>query len=140
MRTIFADAGYWIAISNPRDQWHDRAMAVNEQLGDFRIVTTQMVLVEFLNYMGSRGPRRREAALLTLRRLNDNDGVEVVGQSIAQFDSAVEFYTSRMDKSWSLTDCASFSLMEERNIRQALAHDQDFVQAGFVALLRESGR
>lgn len=137
MKTIFADAGYWIAISNPRDQWHDRAMAVNEQLGDFQIVTTQMVLVEFLNYMSSRGPRRREAALLALKRLNDSAGVEVVGQSIAQFNSAVDFYTSRMDKPWSLTDCASFLLMEERNIWEALAHDQDFAQAGFVALLKE---
>jgi predicted nucleic acid-binding protein len=40
------------------------------------------------------------------------------------------------DKEWSLTDCASFEIMRERGLTEALAHDQHFVQAGFVALLR----
>ena len=33
-------------------------------------------------------------------------------------------------------DSASFLVMEERNITEALAYDRDFEQAGFVALLR----
>ena len=41
------------------------------------------------------------------------------------------------DQTWSLTDCASFLVMEERNITEALAYDPDFEQAGFTALLRE---
>ena len=45
-------------------------------------------------------------------------------------------YSSRLDQSWSLVDCSSFVLMEERGIRDALAYDVDFVQAGFNALLR----
>lgn len=36
-------------------------------------------------------------------------------------------------------DCASFLVMEELDITEALAYDRDFEQAGFVALLRESG-
>jgi predicted nucleic acid-binding protein len=40
------------------------------------------------------------------------------------------------DKSWSLTDCASFLIMEEMQITVALAHDRHFVQAGFQTLLR----
>ena len=57
-------------------------------------------------------------------------------QTSAQFDAAVDRYASRLDKNWSLTDCASFILMEEMDITEALAHDRDFEQAGFVALLR----
>ena len=38
---------------------------------------------------------------------------------------------------WNVTDCASFLIMEERGITKALTHDRDFVQAGFLALLRE---
>ena len=45
-------------------------------------------------------------------------------------------YGSRLDQTWSLTDCASFLVMEQRGITDALAHDRDFEQAGFVALLR----
>ena len=50
----------------------------------------------------------------------------------------MERYASRSDQSWSLTDCASFLVMEERNITDALAYDRDFEQAGFRALLREN--
>ena len=39
-------------------------------------------------------------------------------------------------QTWILTDCASFLVMEERNITEALAYDRDFEQAGFTALLR----
>ena len=45
-------------------------------------------------------------------------------------------YRQMLDKEWSLTDCASFALMKERGIAEALAHDRHFEQAGFVALLR----
>ena len=53
-----------------------------------------------------------------------------------QFRAALTFYRERPDKSWSLVDCASFLIMNEKGIREALAHDHHFEQAGYVALLR----
>ena len=136
MRTVFADSGYWIAMCNPSDELHPEAAGVTEGLGPCRIVTSQMVLVEFLNYMGGRGQSLREKAMTVVTRLTDTSSVEVVPQTRDQFDEAAEMYSSRSDKGWSLTDCASFILMEQMNIPEALAHDRDFEQAGFVALLR----
>ena len=52
MRTVFADTGYWIAMSNPRDQWYENAKSATARLGSVRIVTSQMVLVEFLKLYG----------------------------------------------------------------------------------------
>ena len=65
--------------------------------------------------------------------------MEIIPQSSAQFDSALDFYSSRMDQDWGLTDCASFLIMQERNIHQALAADHHFAQAGFVAPLEQDG-
>jgi predicted nucleic acid-binding protein len=48
----------------------------------------------------------------------------------------LELHSRRADKEWSLTDCISFFVMQERGIHQALAHDHHFEQAGFEALLR----
>ena len=137
MRTLFADTGYWIAMSNPHDDLHGKASTVIKQLGICRIVTSQMVLVEFLNYMSSYGQHLRRVAVSVVNELEKDPGVEIIPQTESQFDSAVAHYASRSDKGWSLTDCASFVLMEERHIPEALAHDKNFEQAGFVALLRE---
>ena len=136
MRTLFADSGYYIALLNPRDQWHEKAKTVTAQLGNVRVVTSQMVFVEFLNFMGGRGQQLRESAWSALRDFAENPDVEIVPQSSAPFDSAVDLYNSRPDQRWSLTDCASFLLMDSQNIQEALAYDRDFEQAGFVALLR----
>ena len=138
MRQVFADAGYWIAMLNLRDELHDNAVAVTEHLGEFGIVTTEMVLVEVLNFMAGAGEDRRKLASRMVERLEGSPDVEVVPQTGAQFRAAVARFASTADQRWSLTDCASFLVLEERNITEALAYDRDFEQAGFVALLREN--
>ena len=69
--------------------------------------------------------------------LERDTDVVVVPQADAQFTAALERYASQADQTWGLTDCASFLVMEERTITEALAYDRDFEQAGFTALLRE---
>ena len=140
MGKVFADAGYWIALWNPRDTLHPRALSVADALGTTHVVTTQMVLTETLDAMAGMGEFRRRLAIGMIHNLEADPTVEVVPQTDAQFRAAVERYATRSDQRWSLTDCASFLVMEERNISEALAYDRDFEQAGFVALLRENER
>jgi predicted nucleic acid-binding protein len=137
MRVVFADAGYWIAMLIPGDELHGKAETVTRQLWPCQIVTTEMVLVELLNFASGRGKNIRGLAAQTVKGLRTDPSVEVVAQTSGQFDEAIDRYASRLDQQWSATDCASFLLMEERHIGEALAHDHDFVQAGFVALLQE---
>ena len=96
-----------------------------------------MVVTEVLNYVSRGGEYLRSLAVQMVRELEDNPDVEIVPQTDTQFRTAVERYASRSDQRWSLTDCASFLLMEERGITEALAFDRDFEQAGFIALLRD---
>ena len=140
MRSVFADSGYFIARLNRRDELHERAAAVAESLAPFRMVTTQMVLVEILNHVTNWGEHPRRLATELVHELQNDPYTEIVPQTAIQFGTAFERYENRPDQKWSLTDCASFLLMEGRNIVEALAHDHDFEQAGFVALLRENGR
>ena len=51
MRTLFADAGYWIALLYSGDQLHERATTVAAGLEPVAIVTTQMALAEALNHL-----------------------------------------------------------------------------------------
>ena len=132
----FADAGYWIALWNPRDALHQKAMALANSFEETHVVTTQMVLTEALNGMAGIGDFWRTFAAQRVQELETNPYVEVISQTDAQFRIAVERYAARSDQTWSLPDCASFLIMEQRGITEALAHDRDFEQAGFAALLR----
>jgi uncharacterized protein len=49
MERVFADTGYWVALLNPRDDLHQRATAISRDYTSKQIVTSEMVLVEFLN-------------------------------------------------------------------------------------------
>ena len=133
---LFADSGYWIALWNPEDALHHRAVALAEASGSSAVVTTQLVLIEALNFMAGMGLSRRGYAVRMAQDLEDDPDVEVVPLSDAQFRAALERYAARPDQRWSVTDCASFLVMEERGITEALAYDRDFEQAGFTALLR----
>jgi hypothetical protein len=48
MERVFGDAGYWIARLNSRDDLHNSATAVVRDCRPGQIVTSEMVLTEFL--------------------------------------------------------------------------------------------
>ena len=136
MNELFADAGYWIALFHPRDRLHSKALVVSQSIGRRRIVTSQAVLTEFLNHFAAFGAQFREKAVQVVQSLRQSSQVEIIEQSPARFEAALALYAKRPDKAWGLTDCDSFLLMQQRGITEVLAHDEHFIQAGFIALLR----
>jgi uncharacterized protein len=136
MTRIFADTSYWIAILNPRDALHKKAVAFSEVHSSDQIVTTEMILTEFLNGFSEQGQSLRRAAGTFVEGLREKPNVYIFPQTSKQFDRALGRYQAMSDKRWSLTDCASFLLMESEGIRTALTHDHHFLQAGYQALLR----
>jgi predicted nucleic acid-binding protein len=136
MERVFADTGYWIALLNPRDDLHEKASATSRDYTSEQIVTTEMVLAEFLNSFSEYGPRLRQAAARAVVSLRDASEIIIVPQTSQLFEKALQRYRDMADKSWSLTDCASFLIMEEGQITSALTHDRHFAQAGFRTLLR----
>jgi uncharacterized protein len=136
MRSVFADTGYWIAVVNPRDGLHDKAITVGKQLGPSTIITSDMVLTEVLNMLAESGAQLRDVAVKAVQAIKADNRIEVVPQPRRLFQAAFDLYSKRPDKEWSLTDCASFVIMTERKISDALTHDKHFEQNGFAALLR----
>ena len=137
MSEIFADSGYWIALASPEDGLHRRALAAAERHSNRKIVTTEMVLTELFAHMSKMGRNARNRAVRTFENIRADPNIEIVPQTHEQFKAAVDRYAERLDQRWSLTDCASFLLMEDRGIFEALAHDRDFARAGFIPLMRD---
>jgi len=135
MKLVFADTSYWLALISVDDHLHSRVVKITEELSGAQFVSSEMVFTELLN-SASRTRRLRSGAAELLDYARNEPRILVIPQSPAQFDAALVRYKQATDKEWSLTDCASFVIMQERGIRQALTHDRHFEQAGFEALLR----
>ena len=133
MIRTFADSFYLLALFNGRDAAHERAIAVSQQLQGI-LVTTDWVLVETLDALSD--PLNRSGCTSFIEDLRKSSRVEIEPASRSAFDAGWELYRRRPDKDWSLTDCISFVVMQDKGISDALTGDHHFEQAGFRPLLR----
>lgn len=135
MTEIFVDSVAWIALINTRDSLHSKTKSVFLELrgANYRFVTTEFVLLELANALSAPGVRDKAAFFID--GLGQYEDVEIVGASTELFSSGFDLYRKRPDKEWSLVDCISFVVMENRRISEAFTEDRHFEQAGFVKLL-----
>jgi len=137
MRKIFLDTFYLKALADRGDNAHRLAISMVARLGNFRGVTSEMVLTELLNALCSRGEYLRKSAIRLTHRLRNDSKTIIIPQTSEQFQQAFDFYQRRLDKGYSLTDCASMQIMRQLEISEILTFDKHFQQEGFSALLRE---
>jgi hypothetical protein len=130
---ILLDTSYLIALFDARDGLHPSAVAWSETVNE-PLLVTEYVLWETVNAFSHPADRAKAHALVALVRSEPD--YEVLSASGEVFEAGLALHRARPDKGWSLTDCISFVVMQQRGLRQALAFDQDFEQAGFEALLR----
>ena len=137
MTELFLDTSFAIALTVPGDAFHAIAVQWAEKLRKERalLVTTQGILAEIGDSF-SRPPHRVVGSKL-LFSLQRDPQVLVLAVDDSIFTQACHLFADRVDKTWGLTDCISFSIMSERGITSALTTDRHFKQAGFRALLRE---
>jgi uncharacterized protein len=133
MTAVFADTSFYVALLSADDEFHDRAVQLSIEMRR-TIVVTEFVLLETGNSLSSVNQRGLFVDLLP--HLRADRAVRIIPASSQLLQSGYELYRRREDKNWSLTDCTSFVIMEELDIREALTADHHFEQAGFVALLQ----
>jgi predicted nucleic acid-binding protein len=133
MTAVFVDTNFWVAVINPADQWHGRAREARSRLVGTQFVTSELVLVEVLNYFAAF--RARSLAGAAVRDIIEGEDVEVVPHTHDVLLDGLSLYESRPDKGYSLTDCVSMNIMRERGIGEVLTHDHHFTQEGFTILL-----
>lgn len=137
MTRLFLDTGYALALAFPRDQHHPRATTLAEQydLPTTRIITTQAVVLEIGNSLAA--PVLRPTGISIINGLRTDPRVTIIEVDNALMARGLTLFEDRPDKQWSLTDCISFLVMQDKRMTLALAYDQHFEQAGFRPLMRE---
>ena len=135
---IFVDTGGWIAILNRRDQHHQEAVTIFNKLQQqqMRLLTTDYIIDETVTRL--RYDTNHSLAVMFLNRVELL--VETGVLTIAEIDRDVfgkaktlfrQYNSARL----SFTDCTSFVVCHENNIREAFAFDQHFSIMG-IHLLR----
>jgi hypothetical protein len=133
MNRVFADTWFFLAVLNPCDPHHERALAASRTDRRHRI-TTDWVLVEVGDALCQQG--NRDVFVQFHDWVRQQACFTVVAATRNLLEEGVQLYRYRRDKDWPLTDCISFVVMEDEEIREALTGGRHFEQAGFTALLR----
>jgi predicted nucleic acid-binding protein len=126
------DTGALLALASSRDQYHDRAIAIEQRFrrAGGRWVGTVLVLAELHAHL------LRRVDPVTARRvvqaLRADPAFEWHDVTLEMVSRALDAWIGRFaDQRFSLTDAVTFELMTREKLTRAFAFDADFVTAGF---------
>lgn len=134
MELLFLDTGYILALEINTDQHHQEAIIHWKNLLQNKpfLVTTTYVFDEVVTFLNSRNLHQK--AVEVGNRLIYAADIQLISVDQALFNEAWQFFIRHSDKSYSMTDCVSFTVMQQLSIQTALTFDKHFIQAGFQKL------
>jgi predicted nucleic acid-binding protein len=134
MSAVFIDTSFVVALNTSQDQWHAAAQSCWQDVLSRKasIVTTTFVFDEVVTALNARNLHR--LAVTVGRQILESPAFKLFHVDDQLLSRGWDYFVRHDDKRYSLTDCISFVLMEQRGIRQALTFDRHFAQAGFEIL------
>lgn len=132
---VFMDSAGFLALWDGGDQHHAAAVRVQQDLvrKRCRFVTSEYIVDETATLLLIR--HSHQAAADFLQTIENSEALRLEWIGPERFHSAIVLFQRHSDKEWSFTDCVSFTLMRELQIKNAFTTDRHFKQAGFVVLL-----
>lgn len=130
---MLIDTSGFFSLYDEAEKSHDEAVSFYSAAK--ARLTTSYVLAEYVALAHVRGVPRKQILEFS-RRVLDDALVEIVWIDETLHRRAVGLLQEREDKNYSLCDAASFVMMRERGISEALTTDKHFEQEGFVRLLK----
>lgn len=116
-KTIFIDTLFVVALVNERDQYHERANKLSDELEGRRFLITDPVLLEIGNALARSF---KDRAIEVIHDCLTSDDVELIRLTPAIFDEGFALYQSHGDKEWGLVDCISFVVMRAAGIEECI--------------------
>ena len=125
----FIDTFALVAFIDRRDSHHGKVVDYFKSYSA-RLLMTEWIVLETLDSLTA--PRVRGESLRIIDAMRSDPDLEIVPFDGPIYRESTDLYRTRPDKSWSLTDCTSFIVMEQRKLTRALTADHHFRQAGFT--------
>ena len=132
MSRVFVDTSAILALVNPDDRHHRKAVRIFERLrgNEAGLVSTSFVLLETYAIVGSRVGLDAVGAL----RADFAPLLDVVWVDRDLFERSLDRLLGKEAPRVSLVDTASFLVMRRERIDDAFVFDRHFAEAGFSAL------
>ncbi|MGV0027084.1 type II toxin-antitoxin system VapC family toxin [Phormidesmis priestleyi] len=130
---LFLDTAFIQALLNPRDDLHNRAKTLFPRIrAATEVWITEAIFPEVGNALSAFN---RIGAVQFIQQCYRTENIKVVTVDTELLMQALALYQSRADKTWGLTDCISFTVMQQQNLVDAVTSDRHFIQAGFRSLM-----
>jgi uncharacterized protein len=132
VKKVFVDTGAWYALKNKNDPDHFAVYSFFERLPAAGIVcyTSDYVVDEAITLTRSRLKNHQVAATLAEELLSEK-AARLIYVAPHYLPRALEIYIKYSDQQFSFTDCTSLAIMENLNIKEALAFDRHFTFEAF---------
>jgi predicted nucleic acid-binding protein len=127
----FVDTSGWYAFLNSRDPLHRRVAEILAA-PDIALATSSFVFDELITLVQARIDH--QTAVRIGDTLRGPSGVEILRITEDLEAAAWDLFRKRRGRGYSFTDCTSFVLMRELDLRDAVALDAHFAQEGFRVL------
>lgn len=130
----FLDTSYIIALEIANEDSHEQVLQnwLTLTFSKPFLVTTTYVFDETVTFFNSRNLHSK--AVEIGKQLLESPDIKLIEIDRDLFNRGWQYFQKYQDKSYSLTDCLSFIVMEKRRIFTALTLDNHFLQAGFQKL------
>jgi len=134
MQAAFVDTSAFVALVDPLDTWHEKAVPAEQILAQEQasLVTTNFILDE--TYTTLRGKVRHSVIVRLGESIRKSRKLATVRISEAIEESAWDIFVRYEDKDFSYTDCTSFVVMKQLDMATAFVFDRHFDQFGFTRL------
>lgn len=133
---LFLDTAFIQALLNPRDDYHNQAKQLFPRIrAASEVWITEAIFAEVGNALSAFN---RNGAVQFIQQCYRTDNIKIVSVDTELLMQALALYQSRPDKTWGLTDCISFVVMQQQNLIDAVTSDRHFVQASFRALMLDT--
>ncbi|CAB1083501.1 hypothetical protein D1AOALGA4SA_11063 [Olavius algarvensis Delta 1 endosymbiont] len=134
MKRLFVDTSGWMSLADESDPIHRDCMTVRDQWLEQGglLVTSDYIMDETLTLIRMR--IGIDAAERWWGQIGESPRVRWEWIDTERAEKARAWFFKWRDKSFSFTDCTSFTIMRELHIKKALTGDRHFRKAGFEIL------
>jgi len=130
---IYVDTGAFFALKNSRDEYHEKAIKIKDQLlfkGSLvQLITIKPILYETLNLAKKKLGTKQSIELGEMFYQTRFIDIYEINEKTEK--AGWEIFKKYQDQRYSFTDCISFAFMEALKIKRVFAFDNHFTQFRF---------